>query len=155
QEAADPEVDDQAALDHFDDRALDRLAALSGLLDAPPRLLEAGALLGHDEATVLVLLGEDQRIDFLAELDFLVRVDVLADRELVVGDDPLALVSDVDEDLVVVDADDLPRNDLPLLDLREGGVVVGDDLAVDLEQQAVAAFDDLGFRYVGRRFSGR
>src|SRR5439155_10507180 len=102
QEAAHPEVDDEAALDHLDDRALDGLTGLGRTLDAPPRLLEAGALLGHDEAAVLVLLGEDQRVDLLAELDLVVRVDRLADRELVGGDDPLALVADVDEDLVVV-----------------------------------------------------
>src|SRR3954449_3663359 len=130
-------------------------ARLGGRLDAPPRLLEAGALLGHDQAAVLILLGEDEGVDLLAHLDLVVRVDVLADRELVVGDDPFALVADVDEDLVVVDADDAAGDDLALLEVREGGVVVGDDLAVDLEQQAVAAFDDLGFWSVGRRFSGQ
>ena len=146
QEAAHPEVDDQAALDDLDDRALDGLAGLGRGLDAPPRLLEAGALLGHDEAAVLVLLGEDEGVDLLAQLDLVVRVDVLADGKLVGGDDPLALVADVDEDLVVVDADDTAGDDLALLEGGEGGVVVGDDLPVDLEQQAVAAFDDLGFR---------
>src|SRR5204862_6632678 len=75
QEAAHPEVDDQAALDDLDDAAGDGLARLLGGLDAPPRALEAGALLGHDEAPVLVLLGEDQRIDLLAQLDLLVGVD--------------------------------------------------------------------------------
>ena len=109
QEAAHPEVDDQAALDDLDDRALDGLAALGGGLDAAPRLLEAGALLGHDQAAVLVLLGEDEGVDLLADLDLVVRVDVLADRKLVGGDDPLALVADVDEDLVVVDPDDAGR----------------------------------------------
>src|SRR5438045_1204338 len=57
QEAAHPEVDDQAALDDLDDRADDRLARLRRGLDPPPRALEASALLGHDEAAVLVLLG--------------------------------------------------------------------------------------------------
>jgi hypothetical protein len=89
------------------------LAALRRRLDAPPRLLEARALLGHDEAAVLVLLGEDQRVDLLAELDLVVRVDVLADRQLVGGDDPLALVADVDEDLVVVDATTRPETTSP------------------------------------------
>ena len=123
---------------------VDRLAALGRRLDAPPRLLEARALLGHDQAAVLILLGEDQRVDLLAHLDLVVRVDVLADRELVGGDDPLALVADVDEDLVVVDAHDAAGDDVALLEGGEGRVVVGDDLAVDLEQQAVGAFDDLG-----------
>src|SRR3954469_1835989 len=45
QEAADAEVDDQAALDDLDHAARDRLARLLGGLDAPPRALEAGALL--------------------------------------------------------------------------------------------------------------
>src|SRR3954468_5066587 len=144
QEAAHAEVDDQATLDHLDDGALDGLAALRRRLDAPPCLLEARALLGHDEAAVLVLLGEDQRIDLLAELDLVGRVAVLADRQLVGGDDPLALVADVDEDLVVVDAHDASGDDVALLERREGRVVVGDDLAVDLQQQAVGAFDDLG-----------
>jgi hypothetical protein len=120
-----------------------------------PRLLEARALLGHDEAAVLVLLGEDQRVDLLAQLDLVVRVDVLADRQLAGGDDPLALVADVDEHLVVVDPDHLPGDDLALLDLREGRVVVRDDLAVDLEQQPVAALDDHGALGAGRGFGGR
>jgi hypothetical protein len=146
QEAAHAEVDDETALDHLDDRALDGLPALGRRLDAPPRLLEAGALLGHDEAAVLVLLGEDQRVDLLAELDLVVRVDVLADRQLVGGDDPLALVADVDQHLVVVDAHDTAGDDVALLERGERGVVVRDDLAVDLEKQAVGAVDDLCVR---------
>src|SRR3954447_716643 len=144
QEAAHAQVDDQAALDHFDDRSLDRRAALGRRLDAPPRLLEARALLGHDEAAVLVLLGEDQRVDLLAQLDLVMRIDALADRQLVGGDDPLALVADVDEDLVVVDANDTAGDDVALLEGRERRVVIRNDLAVDLEQQAVGAVDDLG-----------
>ena len=137
QEAAHPEVDDEAALDDLDDRALDRLARLGGGLDAAPCLLEASALLGHDQAAVLILLGEDEGVDLLAHLDLVVRVDGLADGKLVGGDDPLALVADVDEDLVVVDADDDAGDDLALLEEGERGVVVRNDLPVDLEQQAV------------------
>ena len=144
QEAAHAEVDDQAALDDLDDRALDGLAGLGGGLDAAPRLLEAGALLGQDQAAVLVLLGEDERVDLLAELDLVGRVDRLADRELVGEDDPLALVADVDEDLVLVDAHDLAGDDVALLEGDDRGVVVGDDLAVDLDQEAVGALDGLG-----------
>src|SRR5206468_7856169 len=66
QEAAHPEVDDQAALDDLDDGALDGASALRGSLDGAPCLLEARALLGHDEAAVLVLLGEDKGVDLLA-----------------------------------------------------------------------------------------
>ena len=88
QEAAHPEVDDQAALDDLDHAALDRLAGLGGGLDLAPRLLEAGALLGEQQPAVLVLLGEDEGVDLLAELDLVVRVDRLADRELVEGMTP-------------------------------------------------------------------
>ena len=146
QEAAHAEVDDQAALDDLDDGAVDGLAGLGGGLDAAPGLLEARALLGQDQPAVLVLLGEDEGVDLLAELDLVVRVDGLADRQLVGGDDPLALVADVDEDLVLVDPDDVAGDDVALLEGGEGRVVVGDDLAVDLEEQPVGALDDLRIR---------
>src|SRR5271154_4517224 len=116
QEAAHAEVDDQSALDDLDDRALDRLAGLGRRFDAPPRLLEAGALLGHDQAAVLILLGHDDRVDLLAEVDLLVGIDRLADRQLVGGNDALGLVADVDEDLVLVDSHDVAGDDLALLD---------------------------------------
>src|ERR1051326_2313845 len=47
QEAADAEVEDQAALDDLDHLAVDRLAALGSTLDRLPGHLEAGALLGE------------------------------------------------------------------------------------------------------------
>ena len=81
-------VDDQAALDHLDHGAVDRLARLGRLLDLAPGLLEAGALLGEHEAPLLVLLGEDKRVHLLAERYLVGRIDRAADRELVGGDDP-------------------------------------------------------------------
>src|SRR5206468_3063924 len=45
-------------------------------------------------------------------------------------DDAFRLVTDVDEDLVLVDPDDLAVDDLPLVDGREGRLVVGNQLAV-------------------------
>src|SRR5213079_2088923 len=83
QEAAHSKIDDEAALDDLDDGALHRLAGLGGGLDAAPRLLKARALLGQDQEAVLVLLGEDESVDLLAELDLLGGVDRLADRQLV------------------------------------------------------------------------
>ena len=68
-----------------------------------------------------------------------VRVDRLADRQLVGRDDALGLVADVDEDLVLVDPHDVAGDDLALLDRAQGRVVVGDDLPVDLEQEPVRA----------------
>src|SRR5262249_38494036 len=79
QEAAHAQIDDQPALDDLDYRALDRLAGLGGGFDAPPRFLEASALLGHDQAPVLILLGHDDRIDLLALMHLVMGVDGLAD----------------------------------------------------------------------------
>ena len=93
QEAADAEVEDQAALDDLDHAALDRLAGLGGGLDLAPGLLEAGALLGEDQPALLVLLGEDEGVDLLAERDLLGGIDRAADRELVRRDDALATCS--------------------------------------------------------------
>ena len=93
QEAADAEVEDESALDDLDDAALDRLAGLGRSLDLAPGLLEAGALLGEDQPALLVLLGEDQRVDLLAERDLLRRIDRAPNRELVRRDDALATCS--------------------------------------------------------------
>ena len=97
--------------------------------------------LERSEPAVLVLLGEDEGVDLLAQLHLVVRIDRLADRELIHRNDALALVADVHQDLVLVDADDLARHDVALLEGDEGGVVVGDDLTVDFEQQAARALD--------------
>src|SRR6188472_278264 len=96
QEAAYPEVEDQAALDDLDHVAFDRFARLSGGLDAAPGLLEAGALLGEDEAAIGVFLGQNEGVDLLPLLNLVGRVDRLADRELVRGDDALGLVANVE-----------------------------------------------------------
>src|SRR6185295_5583451 len=139
QEAAYAEVEDQAPLDDLDHVALDRFARLGGGLDASPGLLEAGALLGEHEAALRILLGEDERVDLLPQLDLVGRVDRLADRELVGGNYALRLVADVDQDLVLVDADDATLDDVALLEGDHRRRVVGNDLAVDLYQQAAGA----------------
>jgi hypothetical protein len=116
---------------------------MTGSPDSAAGALEAGALLGQDQPAVLVLLGEDQRVDLLADLDLLRGVDRLADRELPGWDDALALVTDVDEDLVLVDPHHLAGDDVALFEGDNRGVVVRNDLAVDLEQHPVGALDDL------------
>jgi hypothetical protein len=106
-ETADTEVHDQTTLDHFNHGALNRRSNLSRFLDPAPSLLEARTLAGKDQATFLVLLSENKCVDLFTNRDFVVGIDRLADREFVSGDDSLALVSDVDENLVVIDPDDL------------------------------------------------
>ena len=121
QEATHAEIDDQAALHDLDHGALNWLARLGGGLDAAPSLLEAGALLGEDQPAVLVLLGEDQRVDLFAEGNLVARIDRLTDRELVGGNDAFRLVADVDQDLVVVDAYDVAGDDIALREGVDGG----------------------------------
>ena len=70
------------------------------LLDRAPGPLVLRPLLGQDQAAVLVLLLEDEGLDLLAERHDLVRVDVVADRQLLGRDDALGLVADVEQHLV-------------------------------------------------------
>ena len=102
QKAAKADVEDEAALDDFDDLAGDRLAGLELLFDADPGALVLGTLLGEDQATVLVFLLENESLDLVAKVDDLGRIGILADGELANGDNALALESDVDEHLVVL-----------------------------------------------------
>ena len=138
EEATQTDVHDEAALDDLDHHALDDAVGFLHLLDRAPRPLVLRALLGQDEAPFLVLLGEDEGFDRLTQLHDLVRVDVVADRQLAAGDDALGLVADVEEDFVLVDLHDRAVHDLAILDIdhrsRDGigeglAEIVGDDLA--------------------------
>ncbi len=129
-EAADAEIEDQAALDDLDHPAVDRLSALGCCLDRLPGELEARALLREEQAPLRVLLRHHQRVDLVADRHLVGRIDVPADRELGDGNDSLGLVADVDQHLVLVDADDGSVHDLALVDRRERAVVVRDQLTV-------------------------
>ena len=72
QEAPQADVEDEAALDHLDDRAGDDAVGLLDLLDGAPRPLVLGPLLGQDQPAFLVLLLEDQGLELLAQADDLV-----------------------------------------------------------------------------------
>ena len=78
--------------------------------------------LREDQAAVLVLLLEDEGLELLAEIDDLVGVDVVADRELARRDDALGLVADVEQHLVAVDLDDLAGHDVAVVELDDRGV---------------------------------
>jgi hypothetical protein len=138
QEAAQPDVEDEPALDHLDDGALDGLVLLVDPLDGPPGALVLGALLGQDETTLVVLLVHHQRFDHVPDLDDLVGVHVELDRQLTGRDDALGLPADVEQHLVGVDLDDDPFDELALIHgaqrALEGGLelVVGDVVLDDL-----------------------
>ncbi len=130
EKSAYPEVEDETALDDLDHLAVDRLAGLRRSFDALPRELEARALLREDEAPLRVLLREDERVDLLSHRDLVGRVHRPADGQFGNGDDAFGLVTDVDEHLVLVHPHDRAVHDLALVDLREGSVVVRDELPV-------------------------
>ena len=91
QEAAQADVDDQAALDDLDDLTGDDAVLFLDLLDRAPGALVLSPLLGQDQAAFLVLFLLDQGLDLVADADHLERVDVVLDRELFGGDDPSVL----------------------------------------------------------------
>src|SRR6266508_2212053 len=119
-EAAKTDVEDEAALDDLDDGAGDDAVLLLDLLDRAPRLLVLSALLGQDQTAFLVLLLEDQGLDVVADVDDVVRVDVVLDRQLARRDDALGLVTDVEQDLVPVDFDDGAFDDVAVVEVLDG-----------------------------------
>src|SRR6476660_8957899 len=81
QEAAQADVQDQAALDDLDHRAGDHAVFFLDLLDRAPGALVLGPLLGQDQAALFVLLLQDKGLDVLAGLDYVMRVDVVLDGQ--------------------------------------------------------------------------
>src|SRR5699024_10733636 len=97
-------------------------------LDGAPGALVLGALLGQDQAPVLVLLGEHQGLDLIAHLDHLAGVDIVLDGELAGGDHALGLVADVEQDLVTIDLDDGSLDDVPIVEVLDRGVDCGEEV---------------------------
>ena len=152
QEAAQADVEDQAALDDLDDRAGDDAVLVLDPLDRAPGALVLGALLGQDQAAFLVLLLEDKGLDLVADRHDLVRIDVVLDRQFARGDDALGLVADVEQDLVSVDLDDGALDDVAVVEVLDGLVDRGEEVlgAADVVDR------DLGGRAGGSRVvSGR
>jgi hypothetical protein len=128
--SANAEIEDETALDDLDHLADYGLTGLGGSLDLLPGELEASALLREDQAPFRILLREHERVDLLADRHLVGRVHRAADRELGDGDDAFGLVADVHEHLVLVDAHHEAVHDFSLVDLREGRLVIGDELPV-------------------------
>jgi hypothetical protein len=137
------DVEDQATLDHLDDRALDDAVGLLDRLDRAPGTLVLRPLLREDQTAVLVLLLQHERLELVVERDDLVRIHVVADRELARRDDALRLEADVEQHLVAVDLDHAAGDDVAVVELDDGRVhgvrerhatevVEDDDAAVDV-----------------------
>ena len=100
--------DDETALGAALDVTGDDFLALVSLIDAIPRLEDAGFLVGEKELTVGVFLALDIDLDLVASLE----LGVVA--QLGSGDDTVALESDVDNSLAVADAHDSTFNNFLL-----------------------------------------
>src|SRR5215831_7744105 len=146
QEPAQADVQDQAALDHLDDGPGDHAVLVLDLLDRAPGALILGALLGQDQAAFLVLLLQDQCLDVLAALDDIVRVDVVLDRQLAGRDDAFGLVADVEQDLIPVDLDDRPLDDVAVIEVLDGLVDRGEEglLGTDVVDRYLGGRGGLG-----------
>ena len=128
EEAAQADVEDEPTLDDLDDGAGDDAVLLLDLLDRAPGALVLRTLLGQDQATLLVLLLEDQGLDLVADGDDLVGVDVVLDGQLARGDDALGLVADVEQDLVPVDLDDATLDDVAVVEVLDRRVDRGEEV---------------------------
>ncbi len=126
-EAADAAVDDEAALVVVDDRRLDDDARLELLLHRAPLALETGAAEREDDVALGRLRLEDVDEDGVADVEGRLAL-AMAAVELAVADDALALGADVDEDLVLVDADDVALDDVAVLEALDVGVLLGEQL---------------------------
>ncbi len=122
QEATQTDVDDEATLDGFDDGAFDNAILFLDLLDVAPSALVLCTLLGQDQTSFLVFLGDDKGFDGVADLDDLIRINVLLDGKLTRGNDTLGLVADVQEDFVAIDLDDGAFNQITIAEVLDGGI---------------------------------
>ncbi len=116
QEAPQPDVKDETALDDLDDGAVDDAVLLLELLDRAPGALVLRALLGQDETALLVLLLENKGLYVITDRHDLVRVDIVLDRKLPRGDHAFGLVTDVEEHLIAVHLDDGSVDDVTVVE---------------------------------------
>ena len=132
QERLDADVDGEASLDPVDHAAADGRAGAVGLLHLVPHLHLLGLVLGEDDVAVLVLGALEQDIHRVAGLDEDVAGEV---GELGDGDDSLRLVSDIDDHLGWRDSQHAAPDDLTLLEVLEGVLVLGEQVLVLLGRQ--------------------
>ena len=113
-----PDIDYETALDDLYDGSPNRAPLLAYRLDLPPYPFIKGPLLGEDQATLLVLLLKDQDLDLVSDGYDLAGGDILADGEFLERHDAFGLVSDVDQNLVLLDVDHRSFDDVTLFELQ-------------------------------------
>jgi hypothetical protein len=110
-----------------DDRGLDDDASLELLLHRAPLALETGTTQRENRVALLRLWLE--HIDENDVTDRQLRLALgVTPVELAVADDAFGLCPDVDEDLVLVDADNRAFDDVAVLEALDIGVLLGEQL---------------------------
>ena len=142
EERLDADVHGEAALDAVDDAAADRRAGAVRLLDLVPDLHFLGLVLGQDDVAVLVFRALEQHVHGIALLDRDLAGEV---GELGQRDDALRLVADVDDHFRGRDRENAAADDLSLLQVLEGVLVLGQKVFVLLGRQFLLCFHRLGF----------
>src|SRR6185437_2334321 len=112
------EVDDQATFVEVDHLGLEQLATVRLLLGDAPLALQARAL-DRDNGMALGRLGlHDVNKHVVADVELLARA-VAGRREFLDREDAFALEANVHQNLIGVDVDDLPLDDIAALDALE------------------------------------
>ena len=121
QEAAQADVEDQAALDDLDDRCRSTTPSSSLIFSIVPQARSYWArFLDRIRRPSLSSFWRTRASISSPTLDDLVGVDVVLDGQLARGDDALGLVADVEEDLVAVDLDDGAFDDVAVVEVLDG-----------------------------------
>ena len=126
-EAADAAVDDESALVVVDDRRLDDHAGFELLLHRAPLALKTGASQRKDRVAFRGLRLQDVDQDGVTDVELRLRLGVAA-IELAVADDAFGLRTDIDEDLVLVDADDVALDHVTMLEALDVLALLGEEL---------------------------
>ena len=94
------EIDRVAALDLVEDRAVDALVGLEGLLELDPALFAAGLVAGDDRFAERVLDALDIDLDLVTDADRLVAVRA---GKFLERDAPFRLGADIDDGDILLD----------------------------------------------------
>src|SRR5699024_12294932 len=122
QEATQADIQDEAALDNLDNGTGNWLFLRLQLFDGAPRALVLCTLLGENQTTFFVFLGQNQSVDLIADLDYLICVHVVLDGQLARRNDTFGLVSHVEHYHVAVNLNHGDFDDVTLIALLDGGV---------------------------------
>src|SRR5699024_5551952 len=139
QEATQADVQDEATLDNLDDGTGNDAVLFLDLFDVAPSTLVLSTLLGQDQAAFLVFLGQNQGFNAVANGDNFTWVNVMLDGKLAGRDDTFGLVTDVEQNFVVVNLDNGAFDEVTIIEVLDGGVDCGQEV---LSRSNVVDCDD-------------